>query len=75
FVAGAAVDAGNDRMTTRRRRVTVKRTRGIGPRDLVLNDRLGAVDVDPASGYVTLDGEPVYVDPADEVPLSRLYFL
>ena len=74
FVAGAAVEAGNDRMTTRRRRVTVQRTRGIGPRDLVMNDRLGTVDVDPA-GHVTLDGEPVYVDPADEVPLSRLYFL
>lgn len=75
FVAGAAVEAGDDRMTTRRRRVTVKRTRGIGPRDLVLNDRLGQVDVDAATGMVTLDGESVYVDPADEVPLSRLYFL
>lgn len=39
-----------------------------------MNDRLGTVDVDPA-GHVTLDGESVYVDPADEVPLSRLYFL
>jgi len=75
FVAGVAVDAGNDHMTTRRRRVSVKRTRGIGPRDLVLNDRLGSVGVDPATGMVTLDGEGVYVDPADEVSLSRLYFL
>ncbi len=75
FVAGVAVEAGNDHMTTRRRRVSVKRTRGIGPRDLVLNDRLGSVGVDPATGMVTLDGEGVYVDPADEVSLSRLYFL
>jgi urease subunit alpha len=74
FVAGAAADEGNDHMTTRRRRVAVRDTRGIGPADLVLNNRLGAVDVNPA-GEVTLDGEPVYVDPADEVPLSRLYFL
>jgi urease subunit alpha len=75
FVSAAAAQAGDDHMTTRRRRVTVQRTRGIGPRDLMLNDRLGQVDVDPATGSVTLDGEPVYVDPADEVPLSRLYFL
>ena len=75
FVSAAAAEAGDDRMATRRRRVTVQRTRGIGPRDLVLNDRLGAVDVDPSSGGVTLDGEPVFVEPADEVPLSRLYFL
>ena len=75
FVAGVAVEAGNDHMTTRRRRVSVQRTRGIGPKDLVLNDRLGRVDVDPGSGMVTLDGEGVYADPADEVSLSRLYFL
>ena len=75
FVAGAAVEAGNDHMTTRRRRVAVKRTRGIGPRDLLLNDRLGQVDVDAATGMVSLDGDSVYIDPADEVSLSRLYFL
>jgi len=75
FVAGAAVEAGNDHMTTRRRRVAVKRTRGIGPRDLVLNDRLGQVEVDATTGMVSLDGDSVYIDPADEVSLSRLYFL
>ena len=75
FVSQAAVDAGDDHMTTRRRRVAVRGTRGIGPADLVLNTRLGSVDVDPATGMVSLDGEGVYVDPADEVSLSRLYFL
>jgi urease subunit alpha len=75
FVSQAAVDAGDDHMTTRRRRVAVKRTRGIGPKDLVLNDRLGKVDVDPRTGMVSLDGETVYSDPSDSVSLSRLYFL
>ena len=75
FVSQAAVDAGDDHMTTRRRRVAVRNTRGIGPQDLIHNNRLGTVDVDPATGTVSLDGEGVYVDPADEVPLSRLYFL
>ncbi|MGW0072567.1 urease subunit alpha, partial [Streptosporangium sandarakinum] len=62
------------RMTTRRRRVAVRGTRGIGPADLVRNARLGEVRVD-AAGLVTLDGEPVRSKPAESVSLSRLYFL
>ncbi|MFM8268125.1 MAG: urease subunit alpha [Ilumatobacteraceae bacterium] len=74
FVAGSTGADGADRLTTRRRRVAVRNTRGIGPADLVHNHRLGTVAVDSATGSVTLDGERVYVDPVDSVPLSRLYF-
>ncbi|MFE2532053.1 urease subunit alpha [Streptomyces sp. NPDC059371] len=74
FVARAALDQGNDTMPTRRRRVAVRGTRGIGPADLRLNSRTGAVDVDGRTGLVTLDGEPLRSDPADSVPLNRLYF-
>ena len=74
FVSQAAVDAGDDHMTTRRRRVAVKGTRNIGPANMLLNDRLGKVDVDPATGMVSLDGETVYSEPSDSVSLSRLYF-
>ena len=49
--------------------------RGIGAADMVRNDRLGAVRVDPATHAVTLDGEPVNSAPADSVTLSRLYLL
>jgi urease alpha subunit len=62
-------------MTTRRRRVAVRGTRGIGPRAMLRNGRLGSVDVDPRSGLVTLDGEPVASQAAETVPLNRLYFL
>ncbi|MFJ6390842.1 urease subunit alpha [Streptomyces sp. NPDC091972] len=75
FVARAALDQGNDRMPTRRRRVAVHGTRGIGPADLRLNSRTGAVDVDGRTGLVTLDGEPLTSAPADSVSLNRLYFL
>jgi urease subunit alpha len=75
FVARAAVDQGNDGMPTRRRRVAVRGTRGIGPADLRLNSRTGAVDVDQRTGLVTLDGEPLRSEPADSVSLNRLYFL
>ena len=75
FVSQAAVDAGDDHMTTKRRRVAVRDNRNIGPANLVLNNRLGRVDVDPATGMVSLDGDRVYSDPSESVSLSRLYFL
>ncbi|MEV5725563.1 urease subunit alpha [Streptomyces pharetrae] len=75
FVARAALDQSGDTMPTRRRRVAVRGTRGIGPADLRLNSRVGAVDVDQRTGLVTLDGEPLRSEPADSVSLNRLYFL
>ncbi|KND42388.1 MULTISPECIES: urease subunit alpha [Streptomyces] len=75
FVARAALDRGGDSMPTRRRRVAVRGTRGIGPADLRLNSRTGSVDVDQRTGLVTLDGEPLRSEPAESVPLNRLYFL
>ncbi|MYS92085.1 MULTISPECIES: urease subunit alpha [Streptomyces] len=75
FVAQAALDQGHDTMPTRRRRVAVRGTRGIGPADLRLNSRTGAVDVDQRTGLVTLDGEPLRSAPAESVSLNRLYFL
>ncbi|NAZ76040.1 urease subunit alpha [Kineococcus sp. T13] len=74
FVAQAAAEAGNDAMTTRRRRVGVRGTRGIGPRSMVRNDRVAQVRVAP-SGLVTVDGEPVSAQAAESTSLNRLYFL
>ncbi len=74
FVSGAAVESEDDRLATRRRRVAVRGTRGIGPAQMVHNDRVAEVRVDPA-GRVSVDGEHVSSEPADSVALSRLYFL
>ncbi|MFB7913046.1 urease subunit alpha [Streptomyces sp. NPDC056061] len=75
FVSQAATQLDADRMPTRRRRVGVRGTRGIGPGDLVHNSRTGEVAVDARSGLVTLDGDPLRSAPADSVSLNRLYFL
>ncbi|MEW2545585.1 urease subunit alpha [Streptomyces sp. NPDC047002] len=75
FVSGAAAALGTDLMPTRRRRVAVRGTRGIGPADLVRNTRTGDVRVDASTGRVTLDGDPVRAEPVESVPLNRLYFL
>jgi len=75
FTSQAAADAGNDAMTTRRRRVGVRGTRGIGPSAMLLNDRTAEVRVAAATGLVTVDGDPVSSRPASSVSLNRLYFL
>ncbi|MEW2486777.1 urease subunit alpha [Streptomyces sp. NPDC048411] len=80
FVSRAAAESGSsgrpyDALATRRRRVAVRGTRGIGPADMVGNARLGEVQVDARSGLVTLDGAPLRSEPAHEVSLGRLYFL
>ncbi|MGK4583915.1 urease subunit alpha [Kitasatospora sp. HPMI-4] len=80
FVAQAAaeasyLDVAGDQLPTRRRRVGVRNTRGIGPRDMVRNARIGHVEVEADTGLVSLDGSPLRSAPADSVSLSRLYFL
>jgi urease subunit alpha len=74
FVAQAALDAGAD-LPGVRRRVPVRGTRRLGPASMTRHGRLGQVHVDPATGRTTLDDELLSVEPADSVPLSRLYFL
>ncbi|KOV31736.1 urease subunit alpha [Streptomyces sp. XY431] len=71
---GAYLDRAADGLPTRRRRVGVRNTRGIGPRDMVRNARTGQVEV-TETGLVSLDGDPLRSEPAESVSLSRLYFL
>lgn len=74
FVSAAAAGAGADRIPTRRRRVAVSGTRGIGLGQMVSgNGRTGQVRVDPDGGRVRLDGEPLHAEPAPRLPLGRLY--
>lgn len=76
FVNAAAARAGADRLPSGRRRVAVSGTRGVGLLDMLAgNDRTGAVRVDPDGSRVTLDGEQLRAEPADEIPLTRLYHL
>jgi urease subunit alpha len=75
FVSGSALDSGADRLPTRRRRVAVRGTRGIGLAEMVRNDRRGQVTVEARTGAVRLDGDRLESAAADSVSLSRLYFL
>jgi urease subunit alpha len=75
FVSASGLDGPASAFPTRRRRVAVTQCRGIGPASMCRNAAMGTVEVDPATSEVRLDGRTLSSDPADQVCLSRLYFL
>jgi urease subunit alpha len=75
FVSQAAYEAGvAERLQLQRLVRPVERTRTITKRDMVRNDALPAITVDPETFAVTADGVHATVPPAKSVSLSRLYF-
>jgi urease subunit alpha len=75
FVSAAAYEGGvEERLRLRRRVLPVERTRTITKRDLVRNNALPAITVDPETFAVTADGVHATVTPATSVNLNRLYF-
>ena len=55
--------------------VPVRSCRGIGKRDMVLNNALPRIEVDPETYTVKADGEVLTCEPAKELPLAQRYFL
>ncbi len=55
--------------------IAVRGTRGLTRGSLALNRAVAQIEVDVGDGRVTLDGQPLAVEPVAEVPLSRRYFL
>jgi urease subunit alpha len=55
--------------------VAVKRCRKIGKRDMVLNDALPKIEVDPETYTVKADGVHLTCEPAKVLPMAQRYFL
>ncbi len=55
--------------------VPVQNTRGIGKRDMILNDALPKIEVNPETYEVRADGELLTCQPATELPMAQRYFL
>ena len=76
FVAPSALDDGlAERLGLRRRLVGVTPTRQVGKADMVNNDALPEIHVDPETFAITIDGDLVEPAPAVELPLAQLYSL
>jgi urease subunit alpha len=75
FLSAAACEAGvAERLGLQRQVRPVERTRTITKRDLVRNDALPVIDVNPETFAVTVDGSHATVPPAESVSLNRLFF-
>ncbi|KQY56891.1 MULTISPECIES: urease subunit alpha [unclassified Nocardioides] len=76
FVSPLAVDNGlRDRLGLRRQLTGVRPTRHLTKADMPNNTALPALDVDPETFAITIDGELVRPQPVDEVPLAQRYSL
>jgi urease subunit alpha len=76
FLSQAAIDADVPGMLGLKRIIAaVHGTRGIGKRDMKLNDALPVIEVDSETYEVRADGELMTCEPAKELPLAHRYFL
>jgi urease subunit alpha len=55
--------------------IAVRGCRGLGKRDMKLNDALPVIEVDPESYEVRADGVLLTCEPATTLPLAQRYFL
>ena len=72
FVSEAGLDAGFD---TARRLEPVRRTRTIGKGNMVLNDLMPDIEVDPETYEVRAGGALLTCEPAEVLSMAQRYFL
>ncbi|MEV5812638.1 urease subunit alpha [Streptomyces mutabilis] len=76
FMSQAGIAAGvPEKLGLRRNVLPVRKTRTIGKHNMVRNDVLPRIEVDPETYKVTVDGEVVTIEPAQRLPLNQLFFL
>jgi len=72
--AGIANDMAR-RLGLQKRLVAVKGCRNVGKKDLLLNDYLPKIEVDPQTYEVRADGQLLTCEPATTLPMTQRYFL
>ncbi len=76
FMSQAALDLGvPERLRLERRCVAVRGCRSVGKKDMVRNNAMPQIDVDPETYEVRVDGELATCEPAERLPLTQLYFV
>src|ERR1700736_3602188 len=76
FMSSLAIDAGvPDKLGLRKNVLPIKSVRGLRKKDMVHNDGLPNVEVDPRTFEVRADGELLTAEPAATVAFSRKYML
>jgi urease subunit alpha len=75
FVSQAGYENGiAEKLGLQRQIIPVYGTRGLTKKDMIRNDRLPKMEVDPETFAVKIDGKHATVPPAQNLPMSQLYF-
>ncbi len=76
FISQAALDAGLPEALGLQKKIAVVRgCRNVRKTDLIHNDYLPHIDVDPQTYQVKADGVLLWCEPADVLPMAQRYFL
>ncbi|MBX3084824.1 MAG: urease subunit alpha [Anaerolineae bacterium] len=76
FMSKAAVEAGvASQLGLSKIPAAVSNCRAIGKADMIHNNAMPSIDVDPETYDVRADGELLTCDPADKLPMAQRYFL
>jgi urease subunit alpha len=76
FVSEAATQAGiADRLGLESKILPVTGVRAIGKKQMILNNAMPDISVDPETYEVRADGELLTCEPAEELPMAQRYFL
>ncbi len=76
FLSQFALDAGIGKtLGLQKKCVSVQNTRRISKKNMILNNALPSIDVDPQTYEVFANGELLTCEPAKELPMAQRYFL
>ncbi len=76
FVSAASIASGGlDSLGLRKRLSAVKHCRTVSKRDLLFNDALPQITVDPETYSVVADGRELRCEPLSVLPMAQRYFL
>lgn len=76
FISQAAMEAGvPERLGLKKGIIAVSRCRGLTKHEMIHNDALPQIEVDPDTYEVRADGELLTSKPAQTLPLTQRYFL
>jgi urease subunit alpha len=76
FVSKLALEAGiPEKLKLQKMVLPIESVRGIGKKDMLLNDALPTIEVDPETYEVRADGELLTCEPASVLPMAQRYFL
>ena len=76
FVSAAGEKRGLDKLLGLRRKIVpVRNCRGLGKKDMLLNDYAPKMEVNPETYEVRADGELLTCEPAAVLPMAQRYFL